>query len=148
MANLKQLHIVKEMAAQKEQQALQAFSAATNQMSQLEQQKASLRQYKIDYMRQITQTGQQGVSADKLMLLQGFLAKVDTSISQQFDIIARSQLAVDARRAQWQKNRQYLDSIIHLINKQQQQSANIEAKNQQKFSYEFAMMAHYRKSKR
>lgn len=147
MADLKQLAIVKEIATQKERQSLRAFSAARQQVSQLEQQMASLQQYKSDYMQQITQTGMQGVTADKLILLQGFLAKIDTSISQQRDIIVRSQLAADSRRSHWQKARQHLDSIVHLINKQQQQLAAIEAKKQQKLSDEFAMMAHYRKLK-
>jgi flagellar FliJ protein len=147
MADLKQLAIVKSLAVQKEQQALQGLSAAQQQMTALQQQQQTLQQYKTDYVQQITETGQQGVSVSKLILLQDFLAKIDTSLSQQRDIIARAQLAVDSRRTQWQKARQYLDSICHLINKQQQQLADIETKKQQKLSDEFAMMAHYRKLK-
>lgn len=147
MADLKQLNVVKEIATQKEQQSLQALSAASQQMSQLQQQKASLQQYKTDYMGQMTANGQQGVTAAKLMLLQGFLVKIDTSIAQQSDIIARAQLAVDTRRNEWQQARQYLDSIIHLIDQQKQQFSAIETKKQQKLSDEFAMMAHYRKLK-
>ena len=147
MADLKQLNIVKDLASKKEQQALQTLSAAQSQIRQLEQQKESLVQYKLDYMQQIIDTGNLGVTADKLMLLQGFLAKIDSSISQQTDIIARSQLAVDARQAQWRQARQYLDSIEFLINKQRQEIAEKEEKQQQKLSDEFAMMSHYRKLK-
>ena len=147
MAELKQLILVKDLAYKKEQQALTAYSAAQQQINQLVQQKESLIQYKVDYMHQITEIGQQGVTANKLMLLQNFLAKIDSSIGQQTDIIVRSQLAVDARKTQWQQASQHLDAIAFLIDKQRQQLAEKETKQQQKLSDEFAMMAHYRKLK-
>ncbi|NRA70768.1 MAG: flagellar export protein FliJ [Gammaproteobacteria bacterium] len=148
MADLKQLIMVKEMATNKERAALQAFSASQQQMTQLQQQKSSLEEYKLDYMRQMIEQGKQGLSAAKLGLLQGFLAKIDSSITQQLDVIVRAQLAVDARKVQWQQSLRYLDSINFLINKQQQEYQEIQDKQQQKLSDEFAMMAHYRKIKR
>jgi len=147
MADLKQLAIVRDMAQQKERKTLQAFSAAQQQMAALQQQLDTLQQYKKDYVQQIMDTGQQGVSVANLVLLQNFLAKIDASLGQQRDIIARSGLAVASRRSEWQKSRQYLDSISHLINKSEQELASIEQKKQQKLADEFAMMAHYRKLK-
>ena len=76
MADLKQLAIVREMALQKERKTLLAFSAAQQQMAELQQQLETLQQYKEDYVQQITNTGQQGVTVAKLVLLQNFLAKI------------------------------------------------------------------------
>ncbi|NRA54681.1 MAG: flagellar export protein FliJ [Gammaproteobacteria bacterium] len=147
MADLKQLNIVKELALKKERTALQALSAAQQQMAGLQQQLKTLQQYKTDYVAQISATGREGVTVANLLLLQNFLAKIDTSLTQQRDIIARAQLAVNSRRTQWQQARQYLDSISHLISSSEQKIIDVELKKEQKLADEFAMMAYYRKLK-
>ncbi|MDP2559834.1 flagellar export protein FliJ [Psychrobium sp. 1_MG-2023] len=146
MADIKQLLIVKEMASKKEQEQLRMLTAAQQQLNQLKQQMDSLIQYKKDYLRQMKPDPTVPVSADKLILLQGFLAKIDQSMNQQRDVIARASIAVDSRRQDWSKAKQYVDSIEFLINKQQQQHAEKEEKQQQKLSDEFAMMSYYRKN--
>jgi len=145
MADIKQLQIVKNMAQQKEQAALRQFSSAQQQLANMKMQLQSLSEYKSDYLRQMQPDASVAVSANKLILLQNFLAKIDQSIGQQRDVIARASLAVDARRQEWLKAKQYVESIDFLINKQLTNAQLIEQKQQQKLSDEFAMMSFHRK---
>jgi flagellar FliJ protein len=147
MANVKQLHIVLDMAKKKENALLKIFSQAQQQLSQIEQQMASLVQYKVDYLEQMKPENVQQVTVDKLIRLQGFLAQIDKSIFQQRDVIAKASLAVDARRRDWGKAKQYADSIVFLIDKQHSEAALKEHKQQQKLSDEFAMMSYHRKQR-
>lgn len=147
MADIKQLAIVLEMANKKEQEALKVYSQAEQQLTQLKQQMESLTQYKADYLQQMKPENSQQVTATKLMQLQGFLTKIDQSIFQQRDVIAKASLAVDARKKVWAKAKQYCDSIIFLIDKQNNESAIREDKQQQKLSDEFAMMSYHRKQR-
>jgi len=148
MADIKQLTIVKELAHKKEQAALNQFSSAQQQLVQMQQQMKALADYKQEYLAQMAPENSQQITASKLILIQNFLAKIDQSINQQRDVIARSSLAVDARRQEWLKTKQYTESIEFLINKQRQQLATIEEKRQQKLSDEFSMMAFHRKRNR
>jgi len=145
MADLKQLSIVKELALKKEQAALNLFSSAQQQLQKMQIQMTSLNEYKQEYLSQMTPEKNQQVVANKLILIQNFLAKIDQSISQQRDVIARASLAVDSRRQEWLKTKQYAESIQFLMDKQRQQLAEIEHKQQQKLSDEFSMMAFHRK---
>jgi len=147
MANIKQLAIVLSMADKKEQEALKVYSEAEQQLTQLKQQMESLTQYKADYLLQMKPENSQQVTAVKLIRLQGFLAKIDQSIFQQRDVIAKASLAVDARRKLWAKAKQYCDSITFLIDKQHNEVALKEDKQQQKLSDEFAMMSYHRKQR-
>ncbi|OIQ47992.1 MAG: flagellar export protein FliJ [Gammaproteobacteria bacterium MedPE] len=148
MANVKQLTIVLDMAQKKEQDALKVFSQAQQQLNQLKEQMESLVQYKQDYLAQMKPENIHQVSADKLIRLQGFLAQIDQSIFQQRDVIAKASLAVDARREAWAKAKQYADSIVFLIDKQNKEAFLKEDKHQQKMADEFAMMSHHRKRQR
>lgn len=147
MANIKQLTIVLSMANKKEQEALKVYSQAEQQLTQLKQQMESLTQYKADYLLQMKPENSQQVTAIKLIRLQGFLAKIDQSIFQQRDVIAKASLAVDARKKLWAKAKQYCDSITFLIDKQHNEAAVKEDKQQQKLSDEFAMMSYHRKQR-
>jgi len=145
MADIKQLTVVKNMAKTKEQAALRQFSSAQQQLSRMQQQLNSLNDYKKDYLIQMQPDQSSRVTAGKLILLQNFLAKIDQSITQQRDVIARASLAVDARRQEWLKAKQYFESIEFLINKQLDQARQIEQKQQQKLSDEFSMMSFHRR---
>lgn len=147
MANIKQLNIVLNMAQTKEQEQLKIFSQAQQQLNQLKQQMQSLVQYKADYLEQMKPENAVNITADKLIRLQGFLAQIDQSIFQQRDVIAKASLAVDARRTQWAKAKQYCDSIEFLIEKQNSETAAKEEKQQLKMSDEFAMMSYHRKKR-
>ena len=147
MADIKQLNIVKEMAKKKENAALQKFSAAQQQINQLQRQMETLAEYKKDYLLQMQPNPDQLVTANRLISLQEFLAKLDTSIGQQRDVIARASLVVDSRRSEWAKAKQYTDSIIFLSERQQQELLLKEQKQQQKLNDEFSIMAFHRKNK-
>jgi len=147
MASIKQLNIVLDMAHKKENETLKIFSQAQQQLTQLQQQMASLAQYKVDYLEQMKPENSQQITAAKLIRLQGFLAQLDKSIFQQRDVIAKASLAVDARRLEWSKAKRYADSIVFLIDKQHGEAALKENKLQQKLSDEFAMMSHLRKQR-
>lgn len=145
MADLAQLTIVKTMAEKKEQAALNQFSSAQQQLQQMQQQLQALNDYKKEYLAQMAPDSSVPVSASKLILVQNFLGKIDQSVIQQQDVISRSSLAVDARRQEWLKAKQYTESIAFLMDKQRQQAALVEQKQQQKLSDEFSMMAFHRK---
>ncbi len=145
MANVKQLNIVKDLAEKKAQAALNKFSSAQQQLVQMQQQMKALTDYKQEYLTQMAPDSGQPVTASKLILIQNFLAKIDQSISQQRDVIARSSVAVDSRRQEWLKAKQHTESIEFLISKQHQAAQAIEQKQQQKLSDEFSMMAFHRK---
>lgn len=145
MADIKQLTIVKDMAQKKTQAALNQFSSAQQQLAQMQTQMKALADYKQEYLAQMTPDSGEQVSANKLILIQNFLAKIDQSISQQRDVIARSSVAVDSRRQEWIRAKQHQESIEFLIAKQRQAQLTIEEKQQQKLSDEFSMMAFHRK---
>lgn len=145
MADVKQLNVVKNMAETKEQEALSKFTSAQQQLTEMKQQLESLTNYKQEYLTQMQPDNVGQVTANKLILLQNFLAKIDQSIGQQRDVIARASLAVDSRRQEWLKAKQYIESIDFLINKQLTQAELHQQKQQQKMSDEFAMMSFHRK---
>ncbi|NRA60069.1 MAG: flagellar export protein FliJ [Psychrobium sp.] len=148
MADIKQLTIVKEMAEKKERDALKMFSAAQQQINKLQNQMQTLSEYRQDYLMQMQPNAEQRVTASRLIALQEFLVKLDVSINQQRDVIARASLVVDSRRTQWASAKRYTDSIAFLIDRQQQELAQIEHKQQQKLADEFSMMAFHRKKRR
>ena len=102
----KQLERVAEFEREKEQQAAQLFQQAQLNVNQQKQKLTSLEQYRFDYIRNIQQTGQGGVTAQHYQQHLSFVGKLDKACEQQMNVIAQANLAADQRKQVWLKQQQ------------------------------------------
>ena len=120
----KQLERVAEFEREKEQQAAQLFQQAQLNVNQQKQKLTSLEQYRFDYIRNIQQTGQGGVTAQHYQQHLSFVGKLDKACEQQ-----------------------KVKAVTLLLEKQQRAKQQKEAKAEQAMMDEFATQRFFRAKK-
>lgn len=143
----KQLERVAEFEREKEQQAAQLFQQAQLNVNQQKQKLTSLEQYRFDYIRNIQQTGQGGVTAQHYQQHLSFVGKLDKACEQQMNVIAQANLAADQRKQVWLKQQQKVKAVTLLLEKQHLAKQKKEAKAEQAMMDEFATQRFFRAKK-
>ena len=136
---MSQLQTVIKVERDREDKAAQALQMAEGNVQQQKQKLSSLQQYRLDYVRQIQQSGKQGgVDARDYHQHLQFVGKLDKAIQQQMQIISQTRLVVDQRRRQWLEQQKRRKAVDVLIEKKQAEAAVVANRREQDMLDEFA----------
>jgi len=134
----KQLQRLAEFEKEKEQREARSYQLAQQNVDQQKQKLTSLEQYRIDYIKGIQQTGQDGVTATYYQQHLSFVGKLDKACEQQMQVIARAKMAADQRKQLWLKQQQKVKAVKLLLDKKQLAAEQKAAKAEQAMMDEFA----------
>lgn len=142
-----QLTRLLDFEKEKEQNMLLVFQQAQQHVNQQRQKLQSLEQYRVDYLRGISQSGKEGVKASHYQQHLSFVGKLDKACEQQMNAIAQAKLAADQRKSLWLKQQQRVKAVEMLLDKKAQ-AAQLKANKQEQALFdEFATQKFFRAQK-
>lgn len=145
MASVKQLNLVANIEAEKEQNLLQQHQQAKQHLFENQQKLSALEQYRLDYLNLIKQKASEGLAAKALIQHQSFVAKLDKACEQQIGIINQATLVVEQRKNQWLTQKSKAQAIVKLMQKQSHKHQQLADKQEQKLFDELASFAHFKR---
>lgn len=141
---MSQLQLVAKIELEKEQKAAQMFQMAQQNVTQQRQKLSSLQQYRLDYLRQIQNTGKGGVGAKAYHQHLSFVGKLDKACQQQMGIISQASLVADQRKRAWLEQQKRRKAVDMLLDKKAQEALKRESRVEQLMSDELASQKFYR----
>nr|WP_235861915.1 flagellar export protein FliJ [Photobacterium kishitanii] len=103
---LRTFELLIEQAQQQEHQASLALNQAQLEQQNYLQQLAQIEQYRLDYCRQLSERGQQGLTASQYSHLQKFLTQLDTTLEKQKQAGGYFANQIEQCRQHWQAMQQ------------------------------------------
>ncbi|MDX1633470.1 MAG: flagellar export protein FliJ [Marinobacter sp.] len=103
MLRSKRLEVVLKLEQRREQAALDAMTAARQNLEQQQQRLVELRSYQADYRKQMRASQQGVVSIPKLQGWQAFIVQLDQVITQQERQVSQAENRFEAARKGWQQ---------------------------------------------
>ena len=125
---------LQRVAESKEQQAATELGRAQQQLQSQINRLNELLTYKDEYLCRYRQTGQNGISVDRLQSFRSFLAKLEVAVEQQKQAVKIAGELVDKRKHQWFSSRDKVKIFDNVINKIVDQELKQEEKQEQKES--------------
>ncbi|OAN18610.1 flagellar protein FliJ [Photobacterium jeanii] len=134
------LELILERAKEDEHQASMALSNARNERDNYLVQLQQIEQYRLDYCKQLSARGQQGLTASNYNHLQKFLTQLDETLAKQKLAGAQFDEQVKNCSEFWHEMRKKRRSIEWLLEKKQQERKAMLDKQEQKMMDEFATL--------
>lgn len=119
-------------------EAAKVLQKAASERAKAQEQLDMLHTYRLDYAQRLQETTEGGVTASNYLNFRRFLNTLDEAISQQNNIVAKSESQLAAGRQQWQSEKQRLGAYEALQTRQRQQQVLREARREQRVSDEIA----------
>lgn len=138
MASLKQLQMILKLRQDAEDKAANMMRQAKEAMEQQNQQLQTLRQYRNDYLKKMTDHSQAGLTAQNYGQYQEFVTRLDDALGRAEQQFAVSKQVFGQRQQGWQKARSETQGIQTLIDKEQSEMALRASRQEQKQLDEFA----------
>lgn len=138
MTRSQRLKPVQRITGAREEEAARLLGECQQQLLLQQQQLQELERYREEYRQHYQQNGRAGLSAQKLLQLQQFLANLEQAIQQQQQTIQRSGQQCEKQRELWRQARgrsQALDKVAERYQEDERQQLN---RREQKESDEFA----------
>ncbi|PSW11154.1 flagella biosynthesis chaperone FliJ [Photobacterium rosenbergii] len=139
------LELILNQTADAEHKASLALNQARIERENYLQQLQQIEQYRLDYCRQLSERGQQGLTASAYNHLQKFLNQLDETLVKQKSAGAHFDQQVEQCSQHWQEMRKQRRSIEWLIEKKQTERQRLLDKQEQKLMDEFATMQYARR---
>lgn len=134
-----QLQTVLRVETDRENKASNALNIAQQHLAGQKQKLSSLQQYRLDYLREIQQSGRQGgVDARNYHQHLQFVGKLDKAIIQQTQMVSQATLVVDQRRRQWLEQQKRRKAVDLLLDKKRTEAVAIANRQEQQMLDEFA----------
>lgn len=132
MAADSSLHMLLNLEQQREDKLVQEFAQAQAQLRQQEDKLAGLEQYRMDYLRQLQNRGQEGIHSMQYGHYHGFVGKLDQGIQQLHSSLVGVRNAVEQRRQRWLAQRRKKDAIAHLLAQRAQRAQKLADRREQR----------------
>lgn len=145
---LRTFELLIEQAQQQEHQASLALNQAQLEQQNYLQQLAQIEQYRLDYCRQLSERGQQGLTASQYSHLQKFLTQLDTTLEKQKQAGGYFANQIEQCRQHWQAIQQKKRGIEWLLEKKQRERRLFLDKQEQKMMDEFVTLQFARRQQR
>ncbi len=129
-----------EQAKAAEHQAHLALVAAQQELQAYYLQVEQIEQYRLDYFRQMSDRGQQGLSASSYGHLNRFIVQLDETLAKQRQAAMDFEENVESCREHWQQCRQKTKSLEWLVEKRQKEARMRAERLEQKQMDEFATL--------
>ena len=131
MADLKQMHMLLELEQRREDQAAGNYAQVQQQVNDEKMRLEGLSQYRLDYLTQLQQRGNQGIVSQQFGQYHAFVGKLDEGVEQLHHSVIRLQKVADQRKQQWLAQRRK-ESIQHLITESKNVKLRLEQEKSKK----------------
>ncbi|QUN06858.1 flagellar export protein FliJ [Shewanella yunxiaonensis] len=138
MATKDPLFTVLKLAKDAEEQAALKLKAAQFEHQKRLNQLQALRDYRLDYMRQLAAQQGQPIRADYYQQFHRFVRQVDEAIKQQLAVVAEADRQKQHRQQHWMEKQQKRKAVEMLLEKKALQRQQRADKQEQKLIDEFA----------
>ncbi|MEH6826353.1 MAG: flagellar export protein FliJ [Motiliproteus sp.] len=140
MKKSRRLQPVQDLAERRKKQAELQLGQAQQQLLAEQQKLQQLQDYLQEYQRDLLQTGQAGVTMEKLQRLQAFKQRLVGALDQQKNQIAFCERTLAYAKQAWQLARGRERAMESLIQRTQQQEQQQQDKQLQKQMDELALL--------
>ncbi len=134
MKKSRRMQPLRRVAESKEQQAATELGQAQQQLQSQINRLNELLTYKDEYLGRFQQTGQNGISMDRLQSFRSFLDKLELAVEQQKQAVKIAEQLVEKRKHQWFSSRDKVKIFDNVISKIVDQELQQEQKQEQKES--------------
>jgi flagellar FliJ protein len=134
MKKSRRMRPLRRVAESKEQQAATELGQAQQQLQAQINRLNELQNYKDEYLGRYQQTGQNGISVDRLQSFRSFLDKLELAVEQQKQAVKIAEELVDKRKRQWFSSRDKVKIFDNVISRIVDQELQKEEKQEQKES--------------
>lgn len=148
MADLKQMQMLLELEQRREDELAGNFAKVQQQVNDEQQRLHGLSQYRLDYLKQLQQRGNQGIGSLQFGQYHAFVGKLDEGVEQLHHSLIRLQKVAAQRKQQWLAQRRKKESIEHLISEQKKRELLQQARKEQKNLDDFSTQRFIRNKKR
>ncbi|MFT5721069.1 MAG: flagellar FliJ protein [Motiliproteus sp.] len=140
MKKSRRLQPVQSLAEQRKKQAELQLGQAQQQLQAEQQKLLQLQNYLQEYQHDLLQTGQAGVTIEKLQRLQSFKQRLVDALEQQHQQIAFCEQTLTYTKQAWQLARGRERAMESLIQRSRQQEQQQEDKSLQRQMDELALL--------
>jgi flagellar FliJ protein len=145
---MKQLDTLLKFEQDNEQRCAEQLKIAENEYQQNITRLQGVADYRLEYMKRLSQRAEQGLDSATYSHYHAFIAKLDTA-SEQVEIAAKQAKAlVEQSRSLWLKQRQKLKAVESLRDKRLEKIAVAAQRSEQKMFDEIATQQYLRRPKR
>jgi flagellar protein FliJ len=142
------LFTVLKLACDAEEKAALQLKSTQSDRQKYQAQLDVLNNYRLDYMKQMSQHQGQSLSANHYSQFHQFIKQVDNAIAQQVNAVKDAETQVLYRQQNWQEKQQKRKAVEMLLEQKALKRANAENVREQKMSDEFAMQQFIRNKPR
>ncbi|GAB3520612.1 flagellar export protein FliJ [Photobacterium alginatilyticum] len=134
------LELILERTKDDEHKASLALSNARTELENYREQLKQIEQYRLDYCKQLSARGQQGLTASSYGHLQKFLSQLDETLVTQREAGRQFEDQVEQCSEHWSEVRKKRRSIEWLLEKKHNERQLLRDKQEQKLMDEFATL--------
>ncbi|HID44375.1 MAG TPA: flagellar export protein FliJ [Chromatiaceae bacterium] len=146
MNRKKSLHTVAKLTHDQERNAARDMGHVRMQMEQHAARLEELEYYKQQYQQQYQAASKQGLGAVQLQEYHVFLARLDTAVDEQRQVLESSRQVYEERRQHWLGLRGNAKSLDKIISRRQLQLIAEQNRREQAECDDYACQSGYRKS--
>ena len=139
------LQLVYEQREKQVEQALQAYQRAQQSLFLQRQQLQSLHDYRRQYIDQLRDKGNQGLSIEDLKKYQQFIVQIDQGVTKHQNGLVKFEYDVVAHKKMWIEAQVACKALGMLLDKKAKKRAKLEDKKEQMLLDEFATFQHFQK---
>lgn len=139
------LDLLHKIESDKEEGLRKHFLQAQRYFQDNQQKLSGLNQFRLEYMQQLQQRAQSGLTSSTFRQYHAFINKIDEAIKQQAKVVGTARQVVEQRRRLWTQQQAKTKAIAKLIEKQQLLARQKQDKAEQKMLDEFATIQFFQR---
>lgn len=139
------LQLILRFEQDKEQQAANLLRQAEQELQANFQRRQAVADYRLEYMKRLAERSKTGITSATFSHFHAFVGKLDHAAEQVEQAIKQGQQLLQQRKTAWLKQRQKVQSIELLLDKQQQKLQIKQARAEQKLFDEIATQQYVRR---
>ncbi len=143
---MKQLNTILKFELERETQAAQQLQHAENEYQQNVSRLNGVAEYRLEYMKRLSQRSAEGIDSATYNHYHAFIAKLDNAAEQVRIAKQQAQALVEQNKSLWMKQRQKVQAIEMLRDKKLKKLALIESRKEQKMFDEMATQQFVRRN--
>jgi flagellar FliJ protein len=145
---MQQLETLLKYERDNEKRCADQLKIAENEYQQNINRLAGVGEYRLEYMKRLSQRAENGLDSSTYSHYHAFIAKLDSASAQVEIAVTQAKALVDQSKTIWLKQRQKVKAVELLRDQRQVKLAKVAEKVEQKMFDEIATQQHLRRSSR
>jgi flagellar FliJ protein len=145
---MQQLETLLKYERDNEQRCADQLKIAENEYQQNINRLAGVGEYRLEYMKRLSQRAESGLDSSTYSHYHAFIAKLDSASAQVEIAVTQAKALVDQSKNIWLKQRQKVKAVELLRDQRQKKRLKVAEKNEQKMFDEIATQQYIRRSLR